>query len=153
MHIPRVKIMPAAESTRLRSAYLAAFIDTAGEWYQRTIATPRQFSDGLHTDGYLWDCLRGHTRLPESQLATELQRHADVYALADDLSRERAPGAVLWPFAPGSVISLPSALLWQLLPALPMDLYVFDASVSWTLVLTHEDDGKDRIIVTSTPAT
>src|SRR4051812_44499711 len=130
MHIPRVTILSAAESARLRAAFLAAFIDTASEHYQRDIATLRQFSDGSHASRYLWECLRRWTRLPESQFPEELQRHSAVYALADDLSRERVPGAPLWPFPVGSVISLPSALLWQLLPALPEDLYVFDASVS-----------------------
>ena len=113
----------------MRDAYLAVFIDTASERYQRDIAMLRQFSDGLHASRYLWECLRQWTRLPESQFPEKLQRHPSVYALADDLSRERVPGAPWWPFPVGSVISLSSALLWQLLPALPSDLYVFDASV------------------------
>ena len=86
-------------------------------------------SISLHASRYLWECLRQWTRLPESQFPEKLQRHPSVYALADDLSRERVPGAPWWPFPVGSVISLSSALLWQLLPALPSDLYVFDASV------------------------
>jgi hypothetical protein len=36
----------------------------------------------------------------------------------------------------------------ELLPTLPEDVYFFDDSLSWTVVLTHEDDGKRRYCVT-----
>jgi len=65
--------------------------------------------------------------------------------MADDHSRDRIPGAPLWPYPPYSVARFEPQHLLESLDSLPDDIYVFDSSVSWTLVLTHEDDGKRRI--------
>ena len=65
--------------------------------------------------------------------------------MADDHSHNRVITPPLWPYPPNSVAVLPPNLLLQLLPALPEDIYVFDSSVSWTLILTHEYDDRQRI--------
>ena len=65
--------------------------------------------------------------------------------MADDHSRDRIPGALLWPYRPYSVMRFQPQALLQSLELLSEDIYVFDSSVSWTLVLTHENDGRRRI--------
>jgi hypothetical protein len=65
--------------------------------------------------------------------------------MADDHSRDRVIGAPLWPYAPLSVARFSPGLLLESLAELPEDLYVFDESMKWSLVATHEDDGKRRI--------
>ena len=65
--------------------------------------------------------------------------------MADDHSRDRIPGALLWLYRPYSVIRFHPQALLQSLELLSEDIYVFDSSVSWTLVLTHENDGRRRI--------
>jgi len=65
--------------------------------------------------------------------------------MADDHSRDGFPGAPLWPYRPYSVARFHPQALLQSLDCLPRNIYVFNSSVSWTLVLTHEDDGKRRI--------
>ena len=65
--------------------------------------------------------------------------------MADDHSRDRVKGARLWPYSPCSVAVFTPEVLADVLENLPMDLYVFDSSMSWTLVLTHEDDGKRQL--------
>lgn len=75
----------------------------------------------------------------------EVVRPPEVCVMADDHSRARVPGASLWPYPPYSVVCFRPAVLLGCPPALPENLYVFDSSISWTLVLTHEDDGKRRI--------
>jgi hypothetical protein len=139
------QILSAEDSAFWRQAYLGEFIDTSGEYYQRQIASLRQFSDGVHYTGYLWDCLHSPTRITIQRFCHEVVRYPEVFVMADDHSRDRIPGAPLWPYLPCSVARfLPQSLL-QCLDSLPEDIYIFDNSMSWTLVLTHEDDGRRRI--------
>jgi hypothetical protein len=139
------EILSPEDSELWRQAYLDAFIDTSSDHYRRYIACPRQFSDGVHYEGYLWDCLRSPSRITIQRFRHEVVLHPEVFVMADDHSRDRIPGASLWPYRPYSVARFfPEALL-RLLDSLPEDIYVFDSSVSWTLVLTHEDDGRSRI--------
>lgn len=132
------------DSALFREAYLQAFVDTTNEHYRQYIATKQQFSDGIHYVGYVWDCLRQQSRITHERFCHEIVRHPEVYVFADDHSRDRVMGPPLWPYPPYSVIALPPNLLLQMRPALPEDIYVFDSSVSWTLVLTHEHDDEGR---------
>jgi hypothetical protein len=139
------EILSPEDSALWRQAYLEAFIDTSGGHYQRYIARPRQFSDGVHYEGYLWDCLRSPSRITIQRFNHEVVRHPQVLVMADDHSRDRIPGAHLWPYRQYSVARFSSQGLLGCLDSLPEDIYVFDESVAWTLVLTHEDDGRRRI--------
>ena len=67
--------------------------------------------------------------------------------MADNHSRDRVINDPLWPYPTDSVIVLSPSLLIQLLQALPEDLYVFDSTFEWTLILTHERDTKRRICI------
>jgi len=139
------QILSPEDSALWRQAYLEAFIDTSSEHYLRHIASPRQFSDGVHYEGYLWDCLRSPSRITIQRFRNEVLRLPKVFVMADDHSRDRIPGAPLWPYPPYSVARFKSQHLLDSLQSLPEDIYVFDSLVSWTLVLTHEDDGRRRI--------
>ena len=139
------QILSPEDSALWRRGYLDAFVDTSTEHYQRYIAFRRQFSDGLHYEGYLWDCLRSPSRITIQRFRHEVVRHPEVLVMADDHSRDRIPGAPLWPYRPYSVARFHAEALLQSLDSLPEDIYVFDSSVSWTLVVTHEHDGKRRI--------
>jgi hypothetical protein len=145
MHDDTPHILAREESASWRQAYLDAFVDTSSEHYRHCIASPRQFSDGIHHEGYIWDCLRAPARITEHRLRLEVVRHSEVLVMADDHSRDRIPDAPLWPYAPYSVARFEPQCLLTSLESLPEDIYVFDSSVSWTLVRTHEDDGRRRI--------
>jgi len=138
-------VLPPEDSALWWQAYLDAFIDTSKDYFRRHIASPRQFSDGVHHTGYLWDCLRSPSRITFQRFSLELVRHPEVLVLADDHSRDLIPGARLWPYPAYSVARFKPQALLDSLETLPEDLYVFDSSLSWTLVLTHENDGKRRI--------
>jgi hypothetical protein len=139
------QILSPEDSAIWRQAYLEAFVDTTSGHYQRYIASPRQFSDGIHYEGYIWECLRSPSRITIQRFRLEVVRHSEVFVMADDRSRDRIPGAQLWPYPPYSVARFEPRHLLESLESLPEDIYVFDPSVSWTLVLTHEDDGRRRI--------
>lgn len=141
----QLQILSPEDSAFWRQAYLDAFVDTSTEHYQRYIASPRQFSDGVHYEGYLWDCVRSRSRITVQRFRHELACHPEVLVMADDHSRDRIPGAPLWPYAPGSVARFQPQVLLASLDALPEDIYVFDSSLSWTLVLTHSHDDRRRL--------
>lgn len=138
------EILPHDESAFWRQGYIEAFVDTSSENYVRRIAQPRHFSDGIHYHGYLWECLRSATRITIQRFRLEVIRRPDVFVMADDHSRDLV-GAPLWPYPALSVARFGPRALLQALDSLPEDIYVFDSSVSWTLVLTHENDEKRRI--------
>lgn len=139
------QILSPEDSAFWRQAYLDAFVNTSSDHYQRYIASLRRFSDGVHYTGYVWDCLRKPSRITIQRFRLEVVRHPEVFVMADDHSRDRIPGAPLWPYPAYSVACLKPHTLLDLLASLPEDIYIYDSSVSWTLVLTHEDDGKRRI--------
>ena len=138
------EILSADESGIWRDAYLKAFVDTSCGYYQQQIAQPRRFSDGVHHDGYLWDCMPAAQRITIQRFRAEVARHQQIFVMADDHSRDRVIGAPLWPYAAYSVARFKASDLLQSLDSLPEDIYVFGDSVSWTLVLTHEHDHKRR---------
>jgi hypothetical protein len=137
------QILSPEDSALWREAYLQAFVDTTGERYQQDIATLRKFSDGLHYNAYLWDCLRAD-RITVQRFRHEVLRHPEVFVIADNHSRERVVTPPLWPYPPYSVACFKPQFLLDSLDWLPEDIYVFDSSLTWTVVLTHEDDGKRR---------
>ena len=139
------EILASDQSALLRQAYLDAFVDTHCDHYAKYIVTTRSFSDGEHYEGYIWDCLRQPKRIAFKRLTDAVARFDEVFVFADDHSRDRVVGAPLWPYAPLSVARFQPNGLLKCLSTLPEDIYVFDSSVSWTLVLTHEHDRNRRI--------
>jgi hypothetical protein len=138
MSVPQPQILSPEESALWRQAYLDAFVDTACDHYQRYIATTRTFSDGVCYTGYLWDCLRSPSRITVQRFRTEVALRQSVMVMADHHSRDRILGPPLWPFPPYSVAVYQSKHLPHCLKSLPWDIYVFDESLAWTLVHTHE---------------
>jgi hypothetical protein len=138
------EILSHTDSAFWRESYLDAFVDTTSDHYQGYIASPRQFSDGIHYEGYLWDCLHSPTRITVQRFRQELANYFEVLVMADNHSRDRIIGPPLWPFPPCSIARFRSVWLVEWLRSLPEDIYVFDSSLSWTLVLTHEYDAKRR---------
>jgi hypothetical protein len=142
-----VQLFPPDESNFLRHAYFEAFANTTSEHYQKYVAPLQQFSDGKHYTGYLWDNIRDGRRVTFERLRNEISLHPKVNVMADNHSRDRVINAPLWPYPTNSVIALPPTLLIQLLHALPDDLYIFDLTLTWTLIMTHEHDTKRRICI------
>ena|ERR1044071_3507421 len=141
------EILCPEDSAFWREGYLEAFIDTASPWYEHHIALLRQYSDGMHYEGYLWECLRKWSKITIERLRLDASHHGELFVLADDHSRDKIPGGRLWPYRSCSVARFDAQLLLRCLDVLPDDIYIFDSTLSWTLIATHEDDGKRRICV------
>lgn len=143
MCVPPPKILSPEESTRWRRAFIDAFVDVKSDYF-RTYLAPRPCSDGDHYIGYLWDCLRSRTRISSRELRERVGTYSNVFVMADDHSRDHKINTLMWPYAPRSVASFQSKHLVHGFKSLPDDLYIFDSSLSWTLVLTHESDDNTK---------
>jgi hypothetical protein len=148
-----IEILSAGESEIWREGYIDAFVDTSKEYYVQRIATQQLFSDGMHDSGYVWDCLRMPSRITVQRFENEICIHSEVLVMADDHSRDQVPGAPLWPYAPHSVARFSPQELLEVRTSLPEDIYVFDNSLNWTLVLTHEHDNRRRLCLAAGIAT
>jgi hypothetical protein len=140
----QLEILSPEDSAFWRQAYIDAFVDTSSDHYRSYVASVRQFSDGFHYEGYVWDCLRSPSCISIQRFRHEVLRHSEIFVMADNHSRDRV-FAQLWPYPTNSVVHFEPQFFLESLESLPEDIYVFDQSVAWTLVLTHEDDGKRRI--------
>ena len=134
--------------TTLKARYEQAFVNRESECYKECILTKRRFSDGEFATAYLWDCME-NTRKQSLQYCLELlRRQENVYVLWDVFSKEQVWIPNYYKYPAESCLLNPGSMVEELLPALPEDVYFFDDSLSWTVVLTHEDDGKRRYCVT-----
>ena len=123
---------------------MRTFVDTTSEYYSKYVATKIPCSDGFHSFGYIWDCLRYSKMISFQSLCLELEKRSEVFTFADDHSHDKIIGAPLWIYPIDSIAIFKSKELIEILPELPEDLYIFDESVLWTLVLTHEYNDKQR---------
>ena len=138
-------VLPTTESDSLRTAYVGQFINTASQHYQRYIAKYESFSDGLCYTGYLWDCLRQKRQATEEEIRTFLAQKAHVFVMWDVHSQDRIRIRDYWKFPKRSVLSADAGDVLDSLRYLPEDLYIFDDSLDWTCVLTHEDVDGHRL--------
>ena len=113
------EILSPDDSALWRQAYLDVFINTSSEKYQRDIASLREFSDGFHHVGYLWDYLLSPSRITIQRFYNEVVHYAQVLVMADNHSRDRVPGAPLWPYPLYSVVLFKPPALLQSLDSLP----------------------------------
>ncbi len=143
-HNKHPDILSPNDSSFLRQSYFEAFINTDSDHYKQYVNTTHQFTDGFHYEGYLWDCLIKRDRISFQRLCLEVVQHKEVLVMADDHSRDLVINAPLWPYPPYSVVLFESQTFIDALAILPEDLYIFDDSVSWTLIPTHEFSYKPK---------
>jgi hypothetical protein len=68
-----------------------------------------------------------------------------VYAMWDIHSRERILIPNYWKYPKAAILRGMGSDLLPAAPELPEDLYLFDDSLEWTLITTHENDGRRRL--------
>jgi hypothetical protein len=72
------------------------------------------------------------------ELKYYLENYSMVYVFWDIHTKERIFIENYWKFDKWAVLHLNSQLLFENLEYLLEDIYIFDDSLSWTLILTHE---------------
>lgn len=141
--------MPQKDAEHFRSAYVDKFINTNSEYYKKHIEFKRQFSDGMCYTGYLWDCLINPSVIKIQEIVNFRVVLKNVLVFWDIHSKDRILIPDYWKFGKDHVLKLKFDSLIDNLKYLPEDLYIFDESLEWTIVLTHEDNNGERICIKS----
>ncbi len=131
-------VINGSEEIFLRNQYIQNFILTEKEYYQKYILTMQTFSDGMYYIGYLWDCLKEVEVIDFTYFQSMVSTLGKIYILWDLHSKDRIFVEDYWKFAKNDILLLDSSILLDNLYYLPEDIYIFNESFNWTLVLTHE---------------
>jgi hypothetical protein len=99
----------------------------------------------------LWDCLKNPRRIALRALLKRVLGKKQVFVLWDIHSSDRIWIRDYWLFPKSSVLEVPTEVLVSNLVFLPEDVYLFDKSFRWSLILTHEDIHGGRFCLAAKP--
>lgn len=137
-------VITGEEAGRLRQAYIDRFVNTSSDYYKKYIAIKTQFSDGLLYTGYLWDSLKHPEQVKEDQIFDPQLMDKTVYVFWDLHSAERIFVKDYWKFPKDAVLKLKYRDLLAGREFLPEDFYIFDETMNWSIIFTHEYDENDN---------
>lgn len=133
------------DSADIKNLYYLSFVDFDSVRFQKSILELKSFSDGMHYSGYVWDFLKKASIVKEKTCLNILRdSKVSLMVFVDNHSVEKAVDSNLWPENKTRVLEFSSKVLIENIFNLPEDIYVFDASFSWTIVFTHEYLDKNR---------
>jgi len=138
------------EKDRIRNFYCSSFFDIESEGYIEEIEKMHKYLDGYCYNGYLWDYLSRPEIIEELCLIEKIREVAEVYILWDIHSCEKIFIEDYWKFEKDDILLLSGNLLVETLDIFPEDVYIFDASFTWTMILTHEYSENKRYCLKST---
>jgi hypothetical protein len=141
------------KAMQIRTKYISVFINTDTERYRNSIARKISFKDGFYYKGYLWDCLKSKELITEREIFEKLQQsNREMYVFWDLHSSEKITIENYWKYPRDAILSLRGEVLLSGLTFLPDDIYIFDTSFLWSLILTHEDIEGERYCLEAYPA-
>jgi hypothetical protein len=146
-----VGVLAAWPAAVARQKFIQTSLDTETDFFRHNIKSKRRFSDGNCYEGYLWDCLARYSKVSFKTILRRLLRYKKVLAFWDIHSHDRILIEDYWLFPKHAVLEIRSEILAANLVFLPQDLYIFDDSFSWALILTHEYDEKGDIFLAARP--
>lgn len=149
----RMEVISDPEATKLRNHFITSFLDMDSEWYKTKIEERKLFSDGWYYTGYLWECIKKFELRRVIDILEALQlMDQTIYVMCDMHSNDSVRVQDYWKFPRESVLAGESKNLALGLGYLPLDIYIYDKTFDWTLILTHEHDDKGRTCCKGFPA-
>ena len=139
----KMTILDSTKSDALRCEYINKFVNTSSPYYKKYIEQKTLFSDGLCYTGYLWDCLLKPTVISEYDADQFLKGKRSLLIMWDIHSCERIFIPHYWKF-PKTRILCTDDWTDSFKHNLPEDVYVFDSTISWSVIFTHETDEKEE---------
>ena len=132
-------VLNLEKSNYFRSKYIESFVDTSSLYYIDRIKHTKKFSDGRCYTGYLWDCLVNADIIDEDKAEAILREKQNICVMWDIHSCDRIFIPNYWKYPKTSVLFLNKWSECQK-KDLPEDIYIFDHTFSWSVILTHEID-------------
>lgn len=136
--ICKTRITEGDDKLHIRETYCSSFFNVESDEYKVAIETKYNFSDGFCYSGYLWDYLSSPVQIGVKYLVSEVKKLKEIYVLWDIHSCERIFIENYWKFEKDDILLLDGNILTEALHLLPEDIYIFDSSYTWTMILTHE---------------
>ncbi|MBD5482386.1 MAG: DUF4275 family protein [Lachnospiraceae bacterium] len=143
----QVNILDKLEGESIRERYIEKFVNSTHSQYQEQIQKKYKFRDGYCYLGYLWDYMKEPTIIDEHYIRSKRKDIGDVYVFWDIHSCERILIKDYWKFGKRDIINLNFDVLIKGAMYLPEDIYIFDASYMWTMVMTHENINGKRYCI------
>lgn len=148
-----MNIIIGSVALELREKYINKFINTCSEHYIKYVRDKKTFVDGLCYTGYLWDCYENFYVCTEVFCEQFLKDKQDIFIMWDIHSSERILIPDYWKYPRESVLCIESWNKNKYMRDLPEDIYLFDATFSWSIAYTHEeDDSGMRFVYFALPA-
>lgn len=128
----------------LRQKYIEKYIDTTGTAYKEKILKIYKMSDGLCYIGYLWDCFKQYTLADEKECLKFLSKKNEFMIFWDINSSDYIKIKNYWNYPKDAIVQIGYTEFIEKLSTFPEDIYIFDETFSWTVVLTHETTEKGK---------
>lgn len=135
----KLQILNDDEGCEVRKEYINKFINTNDKSYQEQIKSKRKFVDGYCYLGYLWDYIKDPIVIEKNYIEALTKNINVVYVFWDIHTCERICIKDYWKFDKTAVLKLELKTLLAGEKYLPEDIYIFDESLTWTVIKTHED--------------
>ena len=139
-----MNILTGVNANKYRENYINAFVNKNSEIYLNHICVLNKYIDGYCYDAYLWDCLKNPCVKTEKDCMNLLKSYENFYAFWDIHSCEKIVIPNYWKFPKSAVVNLTYLDFSARIDDFPEDIYFFDETYSWSVVLTHEYIAKER---------
>lgn len=96
-------------------------------------------NDQCTGNNYMWERLIKYNRRSEQFCYKYLENMKEIYVTWDTLENVIIYDPDYWKYPPESILKIQVHEFFELLPTFPEDIYIFDETLEWTIVLTHED--------------
>ncbi|WP_391559670.1 hypothetical protein [Robertmurraya sp.] len=140
----KIIFLTEKEGKKLRDDYINRFVDSESFYFKEYIEKTIKCSDGICYTGYLWDCLKTSEVITLEVFHRYKDKIGYVFVFWDIHSKDRIFIEDYWKFGKTSVLSVDFECLLNNLEYLPEDIYIFDKTLKWTFILTHEDVDNER---------
>ncbi len=144
-----MNILKKRKAKVLREKYIEKYVDVTGKAYNEKILKLYEMSDGLCYIGYLWDCFKNYSLADETECLHILAEKNNFIIFWDINSSDYIRIKNYWNYPKDAVLQIDNKEFIEKMSSFPEDLYIFDETLSWTVVLTHEvtEEGKRSCIL------
>lgn len=140
-------VITGTKASTIRRKFLDSFVDKNSMWYIEILSQVKS-SGGSHYYGYLWDCFyRNNLHVFFMEEIDKYLHHSEVYLCWDNHPSNYFTMQVpSWGFPKNSLLKLSGSEVKSMMPCLPQDFYLFDATFSWAIAVTHEESTSGKSI-------
>lgn len=139
-----MNIILGSKAEAYRTQYIDKFVNKESSYYRERIQELIECSDGLCYWGYLWDCFNSLQLVSEDECSQYLNKFEHFFIMWDINSKDYIYTPNYWKYPKEAVLKVSREDYEKIKDTLPEDIYIFDESFTWSIVLTHETGYDDE---------